>query len=75
MSWALKSLSPSEYFCSIVISPPMAAKVSLKYLARPTLYGEDTEVRRATFFRWRLFWANFAIAVPWKGSMKQTRKM
>ena len=37
VSWALKSLSPSEYFCSTAISPPSATNLSLKYFARPTL--------------------------------------
>ncbi len=75
VSCARKSLSPSEYFCSTATVPPPEVKVSRKYFARPTLYALDTLEMIATRFACRSSRANFAITVPWNGSMKHTRKM
>ncbi len=68
-------MSPSEYFCSAVMTPPPATNVSRKNFARPTLYALDTLEMIATLLTLSSLAANFAMTVPWNGSMKQTRNM
>ena len=54
--------------------PPPAVNLALKNLDRPALYDEVRQEKTATFFMLSLVAANLAIAPPWNGSMKQTRK-